>query len=574
MIQRWVNDCKAHDACQIVKESVLPTRVLNIRANQIRLEETLGRKGTYVALSHCWGKGYIPRTISLTLDGFKKKIPWSVLTKTFQDAIILTRRLGIDYIWIDSLCIIQDNEADWKLEAARMAAIYESAELVVSAALAKDGSRGLFAERSPAPVVSFDRSGGSLIMLPHGTTRHIHSACESVSPSVDYIVRDIPMHAQWDPMELIALNTTEINPLLERAWAFQERLLATRIVHFTEHELIWECKKSQRCECMYLDRSDARPKLAREPHNIKLEYSHVVAAAQQSSPHIDPYLLWAKVVETYTARKLTYEKDRFPALAGAATKMQQLGIGRYVAGIFVRDIPRSLLWHVDDPGIRHPNRTTAPTWSWASVASTEGEGEPPFIKYDWHQYTPMQDYYPYEIEEVCAVCLGVSVMAFLAEGLQVIDTLYPADDATQLEPSQTSQEQQKVYVLMLLGPCLRVSLEIERFSEPKPLFEDRKGVVRMRDFEYRVSMNGKSSRFQSDLFLHLGPDELEVGSELMLMFIGQRVKEAKPDNLIVLRKASKAGEPEFYERIGVICELDEEAKDWWDDIEVKVVSII
>ena len=90
----------------------------------VRLYETEQELAHYTTLSHCWGKKHIVTTTKATLEQRKLEVPWLLLSRTFQDAITITRELGIRYIWIDSLCIIQDDKEDWERVSAKMAEIY------------------------------------------------------------------------------------------------------------------------------------------------------------------------------------------------------------------------------------------------------------------------------------------------------------------------------------------------------------------------------------------------------------------------------------------------------------------
>jgi hypothetical protein len=283
-------------------------------------------------------------------------INWDTLTKTFQHAIMLTRKLGLDYVWIDSLCINQDDENDWQVEASKMAGIYENAELVVSATASRDGSEGLFRERKPVQILASDDTRDSSTVREYGSFHkviHMHGPECNDKDCPIFICRDTARHAQWDSFSIIARSSNEFNPLLTRAWAFQERLLATRIVHFADHELVWECKETQRCECMHLDRCDGLPILERSSSNIKLLFSKATRFPQPSQTQLRLYELWAKVVENYTERVLTFEKDRLPALDGAIQKMQKLNLGPCIGGVFLSEIPQCLLWHVSEPVVRH-----------------------------------------------------------------------------------------------------------------------------------------------------------------------------------------------------------------------------
>ena len=105
LIKSWLQECmESHDQCQIPDASVLPKRVLSISDDQVRLIETDGQVAPYLTLSHCWGRPPFTQMTSRNLDLLKQEIPWTWLSKSFQDAIIITHRLGFQYLWIDGLC--------------------------------------------------------------------------------------------------------------------------------------------------------------------------------------------------------------------------------------------------------------------------------------------------------------------------------------------------------------------------------------------------------------------------------------------------------------------------------------
>lgn len=146
MISTWIKDCQDnHSACKSTTScGTLPTRVIDVGSpdgrTEPRLYETSGEPGDYIALSHCWGGAQPLRTTKETICSLKTCIPWAELPNTFQDAIKVTRGLGIRYLWIDSLCIIQDDAQDWEREAANMAVIFEAAYLTIAATAATNGS--------------------------------------------------------------------------------------------------------------------------------------------------------------------------------------------------------------------------------------------------------------------------------------------------------------------------------------------------------------------------------------------------------------------------------------------------
>jgi hypothetical protein len=146
----WLSGClsKHKTTCSIDQPTKLPTRVLRIDGpKQAALHTSTGEYAPYVCLSHCWGDKplSILRTTTATLEQFQTEISWERLPKTFSDAIYVTHQLGLQYLGIDSLCIIQDSEEDWRHEGSMMADIYEFAHVMVAATKAPNADGGSFA---------------------------------------------------------------------------------------------------------------------------------------------------------------------------------------------------------------------------------------------------------------------------------------------------------------------------------------------------------------------------------------------------------------------------------------------
>lgn len=167
--QDWVKLCRAnHLGCHSTATQDQPRRLLDVGTDSepIRLVETSKAK-TFIALSHCWGKKRLLKTTKAALPSMAKKVPFDSLSATFQHAVEFTRIMNIRYLWIDSLCITQDDSADWKTEAAKMATIYADALLVISASAASDGEGGLFFPRTQQArcrVEAFSKGSG---IIPH-----------------------------------------------------------------------------------------------------------------------------------------------------------------------------------------------------------------------------------------------------------------------------------------------------------------------------------------------------------------------------------------------------------------------
>jgi hypothetical protein len=343
---------EGHQLCNSTKrpsaETQLPTRVIAVGGEEdptVRLWLTGGRKGEYTALSHCWGKTSIIRTVESNYLQHQASIRISAMSQTFQDAIVVTRRLNIPYLWIDSLCIIQDSAEDWQRESVMMDGIYQNAQVTIAALAASDGGGGCFRPTAAhsvrpcrfPPLDSFAATAYS-------------------QPNVEaYISLGDENH--WD------IHNAVIAPLNTRAWTLQETMLSTRILMYTDTELRWACLEARACECLPHMRS-------RGDESMEPEMS---AMSQQFDQHM-LYRDWYKRLKTYTERSLTMERDIFPAISGIANRIQKLLDDEYIAGLWKRDIRKGLSWQCEriwdsDEEIfpKRPTDYRSPSWSWASV---------------------------------------------------------------------------------------------------------------------------------------------------------------------------------------------------------------
>ena len=370
-ISRWITVCNeghsrvppSHTGstfplCKRAEIETLPTRVLDLglgdRNEDPALIETCGLAGRYVCLSHCWGQSRCIKTTRSTHDKWKLGIPWSMLPQTYQDAIVITRRLGIQYIWIDSLCIIQDDSADWERESSQMASVYGNSFLTIAATFAADGNGGCF------PTYSVQLHELSLL-TPTGEQHTV------------FVRKHLPHSPYSDRYD----ERNQNPPLLERAWTFQEHLLAPRVLQCTKSELIWECNSALCCECSYLQPGDAFFKSAYAKATTTSETKPLLPLDENSttvpglitlSQISDVRAHWEELVQRYSKRRLTFSSDKLPALSGIAKQLQPLLGPGYFAGLWEQDLLHGLFWEVQSRV--SPRRTaeyTAPTWSWASV---------------------------------------------------------------------------------------------------------------------------------------------------------------------------------------------------------------
>ena len=220
LINEWIESCNfTHQECT-VKNAELPHRVLDIgdEANDRRylhIAET--EIAPYVTLSHCWGKGLVLQTTMVTIASHTDKINYQSLPKTFQDAITVTRNIGVRYLWIDSLCIIQDDKLGWEIGSSNMASIYSNAYLVLAASQATEPSDGFIDRKDVDFENSVQLNPSNSIRIAHmknpdSSASEIYSRPISVDPS---IVRK--SQHRWKVTTL---------PLNQRGWFLQENILA------------------------------------------------------------------------------------------------------------------------------------------------------------------------------------------------------------------------------------------------------------------------------------------------------------------------------------------------------------
>jgi hypothetical protein len=306
---------------------------IGLSDSPVRLYETNGQDGRYVALSHCWGKNQMLKTENRSLEQHKQGISWNILPRTFQDAITFARRIDVRYIWIDSLCIIQDDSEDWESESAQMASIYANSFLTIVAAKAANSTEGCFA-----------------IVPERERTHNITGVDNKTGAGFTIYARPTIKHAD-------DIEGEKFFPIASRAWCYQEQVLSPRLLHFHYCELKWECMEKTSCECSLADGI---------PHDKK---EHAKALTSGSNIH-SLNDRWRRMVRSYVELNLTYESDRLPALSGVAKQMLTVRKGRYLAGLWEDSLFEDLMWWVtesDCPQARRPKEWRAPSWSWASI---------------------------------------------------------------------------------------------------------------------------------------------------------------------------------------------------------------
>ncbi|KAH7390280.1 heterokaryon incompatibility protein-domain-containing protein [Cadophora sp. MPI-SDFR-AT-0126] len=331
-LQTWIQRCdQEHEACRGEKLPAMPTRVLDLSDlgsdGIVKLVETNGSRGQYIALSHCWGTSNTFLTTRDTIQQMKDGFNPSQAPATFRDAIMLTQKLQIRYLWIDSLCIIQRDTEDWNIEASRMGDVYRHSYLMIAAASAAGDSEGFLNLRPK--VQCWMKVNG-----PQGR-------------SVNLYLRPESSQYQWP------------QPLDSRGWTLQETYLCQRRLFLQRTEISWYCQSAYQREAF----RDVEKQPLYCPKTSVTNLRPTITSPN-SNPY--PYYNWYKMIEGFSTRKLSFLSDRLPALSGLATLVAAQRDGRYCAGLWWEDIGYSICWSAEMQSSIRSNRYIAPSWSWAS----------------------------------------------------------------------------------------------------------------------------------------------------------------------------------------------------------------
>lgn len=446
LCRSWIDNCiENHDRCKGPHPGAWwPTRLLYIgrpsdgdlsdgdlsdkglSSLNIQLHETLDKppKGSYMTLSHCWGAS--EEMLKLTMDTYEYRIQngfsYTELPKTFQDVVRLSRFLRNEYIWIDSLCIIQkskndkddkDARDDWERESKTMGNIYRYSKCNIAATASRGPSEGCFYSRSPTVVPPLE------IMFRTGE--------EENSSEKRYLFFEENI---WD-------NIVEDAPLNKRSWVMQERALAPRQIHCGREQLLWECKQTTACETFpFVFEFEKELRFWTKPATVNLtsitltlseintlrfyetednwlrnihvssyededeseneerlsRFEQSIANLQWRRPTQDKWMAnmrrniyedWTDIVSRYSSCALTHRTDKLIAILGIASRIQDvLKDDKYVAGLWRSQLHWQLLWGASwNDDVSHdmaPSYDIGPSWSWASL-STRVDWEIPKI---------------------------------------------------------------------------------------------------------------------------------------------------------------------------------------------------
>ncbi|KAK1780446.1 heterokaryon incompatibility protein-domain-containing protein [Copromyces sp. CBS 386.78] len=355
LMRQWLEHCDGQHQCKPHPKSIVPTRVLDLgtgREPTVWLYETKrGESFSYIALSHCWGWEQHFMTTEMNIEQHKKGIAIEKLPRTFQHAIKTTRELGIRYLWIDSICIIQGDHGDFDKEAEKMESVFSSAYCVIAASSARSQQNGFLNPRKERKVVRLTKEG------------------RKGGVYVSVFSDDFKEHVVH-------------SPLSERGWVLQERALARRTIYFTEWQTYWECGDGIRCESM--TRMDNKLISFLGDPNFPSKLSG------DTSDRGEKIRFYEGLYKQYSRLTLSRDSDRPIAIAGLEKRLIHDLKSSGGFGVFDDErslLQRSLLWQ---RGSEFPTLekiavlSRVPTWSWMAYKGGIDYLDPPFGEVDWN----------------------------------------------------------------------------------------------------------------------------------------------------------------------------------------------
>jgi hypothetical protein len=331
LAKAWYEQCsKLHKQCdQLTQDPTLPLFVLDVTDSQRPfLSDGENRKANYATLSYKWGQGERFLTTSKNYAAFQQGFHVNELPKTFSDAILVANKLGFTFLWIDALCIRHDIKEEVNQQISMMDSIYAMSSLTIFGAWGETAHSGLGTSRDPwltkpsEIMIKIAREGHQ-----HETTIYMNEFSNLEDPDPTELEHFLPM------------------PLYERGWVLQEEVLSLRGLVFNAGNISWQCPTLpcgiSECSPVHI----IRPYHAtqqREHH--RGEFGSWLRGIGTQPP--DAILAgWLWLLESFFVRSLTYPSDALPALSGLASSIYRLYKFTYLAGIWLEDMQRQLLWH-------------------------------------------------------------------------------------------------------------------------------------------------------------------------------------------------------------------------------------
>ncbi len=344
-VHEWYLSCRAnHTRCSrlIDGKSWYPTRLLDIGVEgeaKWKLHTPSDNEFPppfYMTLSYRWSTSPGLLLLKSNIEKFCCGKFIQDLPQTFRHSIFVARRFSIRYLWIDALCILQDSQEDWERESVKMRDVYANSSCNIAASASTDPEGGLFRSRDQETV----RPG-------------LVKAAFSTSEPKEYYLFD----KSYSERQLLD------GPLHRRGWVFQERLLAPRVIHFTEDQVFWECFTEHKCEGFPL----GIPFFSSLKDFDTLWKDSKSSGIPQNVVSLQTFNLWNDLVEEYSKYAFTRQSDKLIAFSGLSRLFHDTTRDEYLAGLWRSRLAEHLDWRVYKPAPRCASEYRAPSWSWASL---------------------------------------------------------------------------------------------------------------------------------------------------------------------------------------------------------------
>ena len=354
LVKHWLSDCQAnHPGCtpNADAQQHLPMRVIDVgkigdASVRLHVSDRSVSYSRYITLSHCWGDADFMKLTTENEMSLRAGFAVEDLPKTFRDAIQFTRALSVKYLWVDSLCILQDSLKDWRHQSSLMGDIYRNCFCNLAATSSSNSHGGLFVERDPNLIQPLNLTI---------TRRWLRNRPE--------VARRYHI---WDSK--LWRTHVQSSPLNRRGWVLQERLLAPRVVHFSNY-IFWECESLVACDATPPGRSAGFP-IGRESFYTRFLQVIDQASAQgnvdgKTNHKQAARSIWWDLVHAYSRCMLSKDEDILVAISGIANILETTLNDQCVAGLWKRSLLEDLLWNSVTAVRQFPLR--APSWSWASM---------------------------------------------------------------------------------------------------------------------------------------------------------------------------------------------------------------
>ncbi|CAG9987550.1 unnamed protein product [Clonostachys byssicola] len=352
LIEAWLNTCLgSHKECAKAGRFV-PPRLLQVdSAGNFRLvlKDDVKHGARYATLTHCYATDdNTTRLIHSTSKQFLSSQPLSILPSSYRDAFTLVQRMGLQYLWVDRLCVLQDSKSDLAAHENARKDIYVNSFLGIGAAGSSSPASGLFFERDPDCIVANDNQ---FYTANDGTV--------------------IPLSGE---PRLQRINFLD-EPLSRSANALEARFLTPRMVHFGSKIVFWECYGAIADEvhprARHINTGSGRESEI-DLFGSDIKPLHGIQYQPSINPIAQILSQWRTIVEQYTQCGMHSQDGGGRLLAHVTSKikglLEQKGVQEvtYLSGMWKNSFPAELLWRSTSTATRRV-RDSAPSWSWLSL---------------------------------------------------------------------------------------------------------------------------------------------------------------------------------------------------------------